>query len=167
MGAGLARDRIPGGRRLIALDGYEVSPEEEALTRTPAQRAALTAQIEGSLLQMHAFWLSLRQAVAERERARRRSPKWAAMNPAPAAAARSSRSAAGRHLGCTDPGSRQAPKTDTRKRLDSVLGFACGWGSLLLDGRRQAGKAGGGCLAEVDSDSLHNNVIFRPGADGP
>ncbi|MDD2989497.1 MAG: SEC-C metal-binding domain-containing protein [Zoogloea sp.] len=83
MGAGPARDRVSAGRRLIALDGYEVSPEEEALTRTPAQRAALTAQIEGSLLQMHAFWLPLRQAVAERERARRLSPKVGRNEPCP------------------------------------------------------------------------------------
>ncbi len=40
-----------------------------------------------------------------------------------------------------------------------MLDFACGWGSLLLNGRRQVGKAGGGCLAEVDSDSLHNEGL--------
>ena len=70
-------------RPIHVLGADEVSPEEEALTRTPAQRAALSAQIEGSLLQMHAFWLRLRQAVAERERARHLSPKVGSNEPCP------------------------------------------------------------------------------------
>jgi uncharacterized protein len=67
--------------RLLGAD--DVSAEEEALTRTPAQRAALAEQIEGSLLQMHAFWLPLRLAVAERERARRLGPKVGRNEPCP------------------------------------------------------------------------------------
>lgn len=37
----------------------------------------------------------------------------------------------------------QEPKTGTKKRLDSVLDFACGSGSLLLNVRKQVAKAGG------------------------
>lgn len=70
-------------RPIYLLGADEVSPEEDELTRSPAQRAALTAQIEGSLLRMHAFWLPLRQAVAEREQVRRRSPKVGRNEPCP------------------------------------------------------------------------------------
>ncbi len=37
----------------------------------------------------------------------------------------------------------QEPKTGTKKRLDSVMDFACGSGSLLLNVRKQVNKAGG------------------------
>ncbi len=37
----------------------------------------------------------------------------------------------------------QEPKTGTKQRLDSVLDFACGSGSLLLNVRKQVAKAGG------------------------
>ncbi len=37
----------------------------------------------------------------------------------------------------------QEPKTGTKKRLDSVLDFACGSGSLLLNVRKKAAQAGG------------------------
>ena len=37
----------------------------------------------------------------------------------------------------------QEPKTGTRQRLDSVLDFACGSGSLLLNVRKRVNKAGG------------------------
>jgi type I restriction enzyme M protein len=37
----------------------------------------------------------------------------------------------------------QEPKTGTRKRLDSVMDFACGSGSLLLNVRKRVNKAGG------------------------
>ena len=37
----------------------------------------------------------------------------------------------------------QEPKTGTKKRLDSVLDFACGSGSLLLNVRKKVNKAGG------------------------
>jgi len=37
----------------------------------------------------------------------------------------------------------QEPKTGTKKRLDSVLDFACGSGSLLLNVRKKVAKAGG------------------------
>jgi type I restriction enzyme M protein len=37
----------------------------------------------------------------------------------------------------------QEPKTGTKKRLDSVMDFACGSGSLLLNVRKRVAKAGG------------------------
>ncbi len=37
----------------------------------------------------------------------------------------------------------QEPKTGTKQRLDSVMDFACGSGSLLLNVRKKVGKAGG------------------------
>jgi type I restriction enzyme M protein len=37
----------------------------------------------------------------------------------------------------------QEPKTGTKKRLDSVLDFACGSGSLLLNVRKKVAQAGG------------------------
>jgi len=37
----------------------------------------------------------------------------------------------------------QEPKTGTKKRLDSVMDFACGYGSLLLNVRKKVNKAGG------------------------
>ena len=38
---------------------------------------------------------------------------------------------------------RQEPKTGPKKRLDRVLDFACGSGSLLLNVRNRTKKAGG------------------------
>ncbi len=69
----------PQGKRwyrpigLLGADNF--SPDQDELTRTPEQRAALAAEIEESLAQMHAFWLPLRQAVAERQQAQRMSTK--------------------------------------------------------------------------------------------
>ena len=37
----------------------------------------------------------------------------------------------------------QEPKTGTKKRLESVMDFACGSGSLLLNVRKKVNKAGG------------------------
>jgi uncharacterized protein len=68
----------------IALLGEEDAPPEwDELIRTPAQRAALTAQIESSVLQMHSFWLPLRQAMAERQTAQRMSAKVGRNEPCP------------------------------------------------------------------------------------
>jgi len=70
--------------RPIALLGDEdVPPEWDDLTRTPAQRAALTAQIENSVLKMHAYWLPLRQAIAERQTAQAMSAKVGRNEPCP------------------------------------------------------------------------------------
>ena len=67
--------------RLLGAD--DVSAEEEELTRTPAQRAALAEQIEDSLLQIYGYWLPLRLAVAQRELARRLGPKVGRNEPCP------------------------------------------------------------------------------------
>ena len=68
----------------IALLGAEDAPPEwDELIRTPKQRAALAALIENSVLQMHAFWLPLRRAVAERQTAQRLSTKVGRNEPCP------------------------------------------------------------------------------------
>lgn len=62
--------------RPIGLLGEDAfSTDQDALTETPAQRAALAAEIESSLLHIHAFWLPVRQAINERQRAQRMSTK--------------------------------------------------------------------------------------------
>jgi len=77
----------PAGQRwyrpIHVLGAEEASPEVEALTRTPAQREALTRQIETSLREIHAFWLPVRQAVAERQTAQRMSTKVGRNDPCP------------------------------------------------------------------------------------
>ncbi len=65
------------------LGDEDAPPEWNELIRTPEQRAALTAQIEGSVLQMHAHWLPLRQAVAERHTAQAMSTKVGRNEPCP------------------------------------------------------------------------------------
>ena len=70
-------------RPIHLLGADDASPEEEELTRTPEQREALTAQIEASLLQIHAFWLPLRRAVAERQTAQAMSTKVGRNEPCP------------------------------------------------------------------------------------
>ncbi len=79
-------DHPDGSRwyRPIALLGSEdFSADQSALTRTLAQRAALAAEIEESLTRMHAFWLPLRRAVAERQQAQRISTKVGRNEPCP------------------------------------------------------------------------------------
>lgn len=79
-------DHPDGSRwyRPIALLGSDdFSADQDALTRTPAQRAALAAEIEESLTRIHAFWLPLRHAVAERQQARRMSTKVGRNEPCP------------------------------------------------------------------------------------
>lgn len=77
----------PGGQRwyqpigLLGEDDF--SADQDELTRTPAQRAALAGQIEDSLAHIHAFWLPLRQAVAEREQAQRMGRKVGRNEPCP------------------------------------------------------------------------------------
>lgn len=77
----------PEGQRwyhpIHLLGAEDVSPEEEALTRTPEQREALTRQIDASLREIHAFWLPLRQAVAERQTAQRMRTKVGRNEPCP------------------------------------------------------------------------------------
>ncbi len=68
----------------IGLLGQEnFSPDQDELTRTPEQRHALAKQIEEGVRQIHAFWLPLRQALAERQQARRLSTKVGRNEPCP------------------------------------------------------------------------------------
>ena len=62
-------------RPIGLLGADDFSADQDELTRTPEQRAALAAEIEESLTRIHAFWLPLRHAVAERQRARRLGTK--------------------------------------------------------------------------------------------
>jgi len=79
--------RHPDGQRwyrpigLLGADDF--SPDQDALTRTPEQRERLAHGIEDSLLKIHAFWLPLRHAVAEREHAQRMSTKVGRNEPCP------------------------------------------------------------------------------------
>ncbi len=70
--------------RPIGLLGDEdFSPDQDALTRTPEQRQALTKEIEACLTKIHAYWLPLRHAVAERHQAQRMSSKVGRNDPCP------------------------------------------------------------------------------------
>lgn len=77
----------PDGQRwyrpigLLGADDF--SADQDELTRTPAQRAALAESIEASLFQIHAFWLPLRRAMAERHHAQRMSTKVGRNEPCP------------------------------------------------------------------------------------
>jgi len=77
----------PDGQRwyrpigLLGADDF--SADQDELTRTPEQRAALAAKIEESLTRMHAFWLPLRRAVTERQQAQRMSTKVGRNEPCP------------------------------------------------------------------------------------
>lgn len=66
---------------LLGAEGF--ADDQDELTRTPEQREALTARIEESLLRIHAFWLPLRRAVAEREQARQLARKVGRNEPCP------------------------------------------------------------------------------------
>lgn len=70
--------------RPIGLLGEDdFSPDQDELTRTPEQRQALAREIEGGLKKIHAYWLPLRNAVAERQQARRMSNKVGRNEPCP------------------------------------------------------------------------------------
>ena len=77
----------PDGRRwyrpIGLLGANDFSADQAELTRTPEQRAALAAEIVESLARMHAFWLPLRHAVAERQQAQRMSTKVGRNEPCP------------------------------------------------------------------------------------
>jgi uncharacterized protein len=58
--------------RPIGLLGEEsFSADQDELTQTPAQREQLAQQIEDSLVNIHAFWLPLREAIHERQTSQR------------------------------------------------------------------------------------------------
>jgi uncharacterized protein len=70
-------------RPIGLLGAEEFSPDQDVLTRMPDQRHALAIQIPDSLRQIHAFWLPLRAAVAERQQAQRMSTKVGRNEPCP------------------------------------------------------------------------------------
>ena len=49
---------------VLGEDGF--GPDQDRLTKTPAQRSKLALQIPEAVLAMHAYWLPLRQAVYEK-----------------------------------------------------------------------------------------------------
>lgn len=70
--------------RPIGLLGEEsFSADQDELTQTPAQREQLAQQIEDSLVNIHAFWLPLREAIHERETAQRSRTKVGRNEPCP------------------------------------------------------------------------------------
>lgn len=77
----------PEGRqwyRPIGLLGEnDFSSGQDALTTTPAQREELAKQIEGSLMNIHASWLPLREAAHEREMSQRLGTKVGRNEPCP------------------------------------------------------------------------------------
>jgi uncharacterized protein len=70
-------------RPLGLLGEDDFGPEQETLTRTPAQRAELALQIPEAVLGMHAHWLPLRLAVHERAVARALQAKVGRNEPCP------------------------------------------------------------------------------------
>jgi len=77
----------PEGRhwyRPIGLLGEDnFSADQDALTTTPAQREQLAMQIEDCLVNIHAFWLPLREATYEREMSKRFRAKVGRNEPCP------------------------------------------------------------------------------------
>ena len=72
--------------RPIGLLGEDdFGPKQDALTRTPAQRAELALQIPAAVLGMHAHWIPLRQAIHERAVARTLQAKVGRNEPCPCA----------------------------------------------------------------------------------
>ncbi|MES2972948.1 MAG: UPF0149 family protein [Pseudomonadota bacterium] len=66
---------------LLGVEDFE--PGQDALTRTPEQRQVFAEQIESSLQQIHAYWLPLRQRMAERQVAQRTGKKVGRNEPCP------------------------------------------------------------------------------------
>lgn len=66
---------------LLGVDAY--SADQDYLTTTPAQRHVLAAEIGNNLPYIHAFWLPMREAINERQRAQRMSKKVGRNEPCP------------------------------------------------------------------------------------
>ena len=66
---------------LLGEDAY--SADQDDLTTTPAQRHVLATEIGKNLLHIHAFWLPMREAINERQRAQRVSNKVGRNEPCP------------------------------------------------------------------------------------
>lgn len=76
--------RIRAWYRPIGLLGEDdFGPEQDALTRTPAQRAELALQIPEAVLGMHSHWLPLRLAIHERAVAQTLQAKVGRNEPCP------------------------------------------------------------------------------------
>jgi len=70
--------------RPIGLLGEDdFSPDQDTLTRTPEQRQALAQEIVDSLKKIHAYWLPMRHAMAERQQAQLMSTKIGRNEPCP------------------------------------------------------------------------------------
>ncbi len=70
--------------RPIGLLGEEdYSADQDEWTRMPQQREQLAQQIEDSLVNIHAFWLPLREAIHERETSQRLRTKVGRNEPCP------------------------------------------------------------------------------------
>lgn len=70
-------------RPIGLLGDDDFGPDQDELTKTPARRAKLAAQIPEAVLAMHAFWLPLRIAVYQREVAKAMQPKVPRNDPCP------------------------------------------------------------------------------------
>ncbi|MCA3074253.1 MAG: UPF0149 family protein [Rhodocyclaceae bacterium] len=80
----LETDQGQAWYRPIGLLGEDdFGPEQDTLTRTPAQRAELALQIPEAVLRMHAHWLPLRRAIHERAVARTLQTKVGRNEPCP------------------------------------------------------------------------------------
>lgn len=79
-------DAVEALRPIRLLGADDVTPEEEALTETPAQREALSGKLAASVSAIYRFWLPYREAVAERTVAttfQRQHPKVGRNDPCP------------------------------------------------------------------------------------
>ena len=70
-------------RPIGLLGGDAYSADQDDLTTTPAQRHVLAAEIGKNLPYIHAFWLPMREAINERQRAQRMSNKVGRNEPCP------------------------------------------------------------------------------------
>lgn len=70
--------------RPIGLLGQDdFSPDQDELTKTPAQRAKITQQIPPAVLEMYLYWLPHREAMHEQEVANTSKPKVGRNEPCP------------------------------------------------------------------------------------
>lgn len=70
-------------RPIGLLGEKDFSPDQDALSRTPEQRQALAREIGECVAKIHAYWLPLRHAVAERQQAQRIGSKVGRNEPCP------------------------------------------------------------------------------------
>ena len=73
-------------RPIYLLGADQVTPAEEALTKTPAQREELSQQITAGVAKIYRYWLPLRKAIYERtvaETYQRQHPKVGRNDPCP------------------------------------------------------------------------------------